>query len=167
MKKVGENNAEPVKPPDTVHPARVPDPPTPSPTPGRGFLTLMMLLRLGVARAASRRPASLSAGAPEAPDSATPLRRSLIRPPEATAPKSPEASGLARGSSSPPAASGGARPSLLAAPSAMARQVSGSPGAGGRRHAPQQSPATGHGSAQAPRGSPARLCFTARRRRQL
>lgn len=88
----------------------------------------MMLLRRGVARTASRRPASLSAGAPAAPGSATPLRRSLHRPPGAPATPSPEAaSGPPRGSSSHPAASGGAGPSLPAAPSAMAG-VSNSPG---------------------------------------
>lgn len=88
----------------------------------------MMLLRRGVARAASRRPASLSAGAPAEPVSATPLRRSLHRPPGATAAPSPEgASGPTRGSSSHPAASGCAGPSLPAAPSAMAGE-SGSPG---------------------------------------
>lgn len=98
---------------------------------GAASFTLMMLLRRGVARAASRRPASLSAGVPAVPGSATPLRRSLIRPPEAAATQSPAASGPTRGSSSPPAASGGAGSSLPAAPSAMAWRVSGSPGEGG------------------------------------
>lgn len=87
----------------------------------------MMLLRLGVARAASKRPASLSAGAPAATGNTTPLRRSLDRLPRAAATPSPEApSEPTRGSSSPPAASGGGGPSLPAAPSAMAGRVSGS-----------------------------------------
>lgn len=103
--------------------------PTPIPRLGAAAapLTLMMLLRRGVARAASRRPASLSAGTPALPGSATPLRRSLIRPPEASGAASPEAaSAPARGSSSPPATSRGAGASLLAAPSAMAKHVLGS-----------------------------------------
>lgn len=112
------------------------DPPTAHPQPssrGRAAsLTLMMLLRRGVARAASRRAASLSAGGPAAPGRATPLRRSLHRPPGAAATQSPEvASGPTRGSSSLPAASGGAEPSLLAAPSAMAERGSDSPRGGG------------------------------------
>lgn len=137
MKAMGENNAKPAWPPDTIHPAPARDPSTvhhPHPrSRGRAAsLTLMMLLRRGVARAASRRPASLSAGAPAAMGSATPLRRSLHWPPGAAATPSPEAaSGPTRGSSSLPAASVGPVPSLLAAPSAIAERVSGSPGGGG------------------------------------
>lgn len=89
---------------------------------------MMMLLRRGVARAASKRPASMSAGVPAATGNTTPLRRSLDRPPGAAATLSPEApSEPTRGSSSPPTTSGGARPSLPAAPSAMAGRVSGFP----------------------------------------
>lgn len=129
MEKVGENNAQPAMPKaKNILPG---SPTYPSPTStlwaAAAPLTLMMLLRRGVARAASRRPASLSAGTPAALGSATPLRRSLIRPPEATGAASPEAvSAPARGSSSPAAASRGAGPSLPAAPSAMAKHVSGS-----------------------------------------
>lgn len=95
---------------------------------GAASLTLMMLLRRGVARAASKRPASMSAGVPAATGNTTPLRRSLDRPPGAAATLSPEApSEPTRGSSSPPTTSGGARPSLPAAPSAMAGRVSGFP----------------------------------------
>lgn len=131
MREAGENNAEPGD--ASGHRASWPDPrrterPHPRSRGGAASLTLMMLLRRGVARTASRRPASLSAGAPAAPGSATPLRRSLHRPPGAPATPSPEAaSGPTRGSSSQPAASGGAGPSLPAAPSAMAG-ASGSPG---------------------------------------
>lgn len=82
----------------------------------RAWLTLMMLLRRGVARAASKSAASPSAGEPPALSSATPLRRSRNRPPGATAAQSPEAgSGPTRESSSAsPVASGGVgRPSAM------------------------------------------------------
>lgn len=107
-------------------------------------LTLMMLLRRGVARAASSRLASLSAGAAAATGNTTPLRRSLHRPPGAAATPSPEAppSRPTRGSSSPPAASGSAGPSLPAAPSAMAGRVSGSPGGDGTPSSRVQPPGT-------------------------
>lgn len=134
MKEVGENNALPAMPAwGNEHPAAGGSPTSPTPTTtlwaAAARLTLMMLLRLGVARAASRRPTSVSPGGPAAPGSATPLRRSLIRPPEAAGAASPEAaSAAARGSSSPPAVSTGTGPSLPAAPSAMAKHVSEAPG---------------------------------------
>lgn len=142
--------------------------PTPTPTlwAAAAPLTLMMLLRLGVARAASRRPASLSPGAPAAPGSAIPLRRSLIRPPEAAGAASPEAASEAtRGSSSPPAASRSAGPSLLAAPSAMAKHVWGLAARQNDRHR-VSSPWHGCARAPAPGGSPAGLCLSARRQLQ-
>lgn len=137
MKETGQNNAKPAMPPDTAHPALARDPhtthhPHPRSWGREASLTLMMLLRRGVARAVSRRPASLSAGVPAAPGNATPLRRSLHRSPGAAATQSPEAASRpTRGSSSPPAASGDEGPSLPAAPSAMAERVSGSLGGGG------------------------------------
>lgn len=166
MQEVRENNAQRAKPRGTK---RLPGPltrppPTPTPRGPRTGFTLMMLLRRGVARAASKRPASLSAGDPAATGNTTPLRRSLDRPPRAAATPSPEAPAEpTRGSSSPPAASGGGGPSLPAAPSAMAGRVSGSRG---RLHARQRSPAAGHRCAHAPGGGPAGLCFIARRRRR-
>lgn len=147
-------------------PGGSPTSPTPTTTlwAAAARLTLMMLLRLGVARAASRRPASVSPGGPAAPGNATPLRRSLIRPPEAAGAASPEAaSAAARGSSSPPAVSTGTGPSLPAAPSAMAKHVSEAPGETARP-TPVSSPR--QGCAQAPGESPAGLCLSARRRLQ-
>lgn len=154
------------------HPAGGPptSPMTPTPTlwAAAAPLTLMMLLRRGVARAASRRPASLSPGTPAAPGSATPLRRSLIRPPEAAAgAASPAAaSAAARGSSSPAAASRGTGPSLAAAPSAMANQARSGGDLRARQHDWPRVSGSWHRCAQARGGSPAGLCFSARRRLQ-
>lgn len=172
-KELGENNAQPATPgsmnilPRDWGGGDVPYPPD---THTRLWaaatrLTLMMLLRRGVARAASRRPVSLSAGTPAAPGNATPLRRSLIRPPEAAGAASPEAaSAPARGSSSPPATSRGAGASLPAAPSAIAEHVLGS-----RRDSTTASgvqPRARVRSGAGRKETPARLCFSARRRLQ-
>lgn len=170
MKEVGENNAEPAMPPDTIHPARVPDPPTPTPTlPGwRG------LAYLDDAAAPGGSPRRLQ-------EASLAVRRDPCSDwqydPAATVPR-PAPRGRRH------AVSGGAvraHSGVIFAPGCVgcwgtlpAGRALGHGWArfglsGGRR---QRSPAAGQRCAHAPGGGPARLCFTTRpwrrrRRRQL